>query len=137
MEEVEIISSNFQEFKNIKDFNIKIGEINYIFSISENNTDIKFVINQKEGIDLYEYEEHYNLDKLIKINDIFKMFNSINSVRKSFESLLNSKKYTFIKSNENIEFILKFNVFEEIREVSLYLKKKELKKEDLEIIVNK
>ena len=137
MEEVEVISSNFQEFKNIKDFNIKIGEINYIFSISENNTDIKFVINQKEGIDLYEYEEHYNLDKLIKINDIFKMFNSINSVRKSFESLLNSKKYTFIKSNENIEFILKINVFEEIREVSLYLKKKELKKEDLEIIVNK
>ena len=65
------------------------------------------------------------------------MFNSINSVRKSFESLLNSKKYTFIKSNENIEFILKFNVFEEIREVSLYLKKRELKKEDLEIIVNK
>ena len=65
------------------------------------------------------------------------MFNSINSVRKSFENLLNYKKYTFIKSNENIEFILKLNIFEEIREVSLYLKKKELKKEDLEIIVNK
>ena len=65
------------------------------------------------------------------------MFNSINSVRKSFESLLNSKKYIFIKNNKNIEFILKFNVFEEIREVSLYLKKKELKKENLEIIINK
>ena len=137
MEEVETITSHYQEFKNSKEFDIKIGELNYIFSISENNTDIKFVINQKEGIDLYEYEEHYNLDKLIKINDIFKMFNSINSVRKSFENLLNSKKYTFIKSNENIEFILKLNIFEEIREVSLYLKKKKLKKEDLENIVNR
>ena len=64
MEEVETITSHYQEFKNSKEFDIKIGELNYIFSISENNTDIKFVINQKEGIDLYEYEEHYNLDKL-------------------------------------------------------------------------
>ena len=47
MEEVETITSHYQEFKNSKEFDIKIGELNYIFSISENNTDIKFVINQK------------------------------------------------------------------------------------------
>ena len=137
MEEVETNTPLFQEFKNTKEFNIKIEEINYIISISESNTDIKFVINQKEGNDPYEYEDHYNLDKLIKINDIFKMFNSINSVRKSIENLLNSKKYSFIKSNENIEFILKLNIFEEIREISLYLKKKKLKKENLEIIMKR
>ena len=137
MGEVEIISSNFQEFKNIKDFNIKIGEINYIFSISESNTDIKFSITQKEGIILSEYGGNYSLDKLIKINSIFKMFDSIHLVRKSFESLLNAKKYTFEKNEENIIFNIKINFFEEITEVSFILNKRILKKEEIEKIMNR
>ena len=137
MEDVNSITSNFQEFKNIKDFNIKIGDINYIFSISESNTDINFVITQKERNDPFEYGEHYSLDKLIKINDIFKMFNSINAVRKSFESLLISKKYTFEKNDDNIIFTLKINIFEEITDVSFILNKKKLSKEEIEKIMNR
>ena len=137
MEDVNSITPNFQEFKNIKDFNIKIGEINYIFSISESNTDINFVITQKERNDPFEYGEHYSLDKLIKINDIFKMFNSINAVRKSFESLLISKKYTFEKNDDNIIFTLKINIFEEITDVSFILNKKKLSKEEIEKIMNR
>ena len=57
MEDDNYITPNFQEFKNIKDFNIKIGEINYILSISESNTDINFVIKQKERNDPFEYGE--------------------------------------------------------------------------------
>ena len=137
MEEVKSTTPIFQEFKNIKDFNIKIGEMNYIFSISESNTDINFVITQKERTDPFEYGEHYSLDKLIKINDIFKMFNSINAVRKSFESLLNAKKCSFEKNDENIMFTAKINIFEETKDVSFVLNKTKLKKEEIEKIVNR
>ena len=137
MEEVKSISPMIQEFKNIKDFNIKIEEINYIFSISESNTDINFVITQKERTDPFEYGEHYSLDKLIKINDVFKMFNSINAVRKSFESLLNARKYSFKKNEENIIFTVKINIFEEVTDVSFILNKKKLNKEEIEKIVNR
>ena len=137
MEEVKPISPIIQEFKNIKDFDIKIGKINYIFSISESNTDINFVITQKERAEPFEYGEHYSLDKLIKINDVFKMFKSINAVRKSFESLLNAKKYSFEKNDENIIFTVKINIFEEVTDVSFILNKKKLKKEEIEKILNR
>ena len=137
MEEFEAITPIFQEFNNTKEFNIKIGEIGYILTISENNTDIKFIVSQKERNDPFEYGEHYNLDKLIKINDIFKMFNSIHAVRKSIESLLNAKKYSFEKNDENLIFTVKINFFEEITDASFFLNKKKLTKEEMEKIMSK
>ena len=137
MEEVKSMTAQFQEFKNIKKFNIKIGEIDYILSISESETNINFSLTQKERNEPFEYGENYSLDKLIKINNIFKMFNSIHSVRNSFESLLNAKKYSFEKNNENIIFTVKINIFEEITDVSFVLNKKKLSKEEIESIVNR
>ena len=137
MEEVKSMTAQFQEFKNINKFNIKIGEIDYILSISESETNINFSLTQKERNEPFEYEENYSLDKLIKINNIFKMFDSIHTVRKSFESLLNAKKYSFEKNDENIIFTVQINIFEEITDVSFVLNKKKLSKEEIESIVNK
>ena len=124
MEEFEAITPIFQEFNNTKEFNIKIGEIGYILTISENNTDIKFIVSQKERNDPFEYGEHYNLDKL-------------HAVRKSIESLLNAKKYSFEKNDENLIFTVKINFFEEITDASFFLNKKKLTKEEMEKIMSK
>ena len=107
MEEPETITPEFKDYKNVKTFNVKIKEADYILSISESSIDIHFDLIQKEGNDPFEYEENYTLDKLKKINNVFKMFDSIENVRNSFEELINTQRYTFDKNDENIIFILK------------------------------
>ncbi len=126
MEEAPAITPEFQDFKNIKTFEIKIKELNYTLSIGDNSSHINFSLTPKEGNELFEYEESYNLDKLIKINNIFKAIDSIKDVRNSFEELINTKNYSFEINNENINFILKIANFTKIIEVSLILRKKKL-----------
>ena len=52
------------------------------------------------------------------------MFDSIINVRNSIDEILNAKKYSIEKNDQNIVLILKISLFEKIIEVSLFLKKK-------------
>ena len=126
MEEAPAITPEFKDFINIKTFDVKIEELNYTLSISDNSTHINFSLTSKEGNEPFEYEESYNLEKLIKINNIFKTFESIKDARNSFEELINAKNYFFEKNNENINFILKIANFAKIIEVTLILRRKKL-----------
>ncbi len=131
MEAAQTAIPEFQYLKNIKTYNVKIKELNYTLSISDNSNQLNLSLTQKEGNDPFEYGESYNLDSLIEINNIFKTFDSISDVRSSFEELLNTQRYSFEKNSENIKLILKIPNFAKTIEVSLFLRQKKFSTENL------
>ena len=131
MEAAQTAIPEFQYLKNIKTYNVKIKELNYTLSISDNSNQLNLSLTQKEGNDPFEYGESYNLDSLMEINNIFKTFDSISDVRSSFEELLNTQRYSFEKNSENIKLILKIPNFAKTIEVSLFLRQKKFSTENL------
>jgi hypothetical protein len=122
-------------FKNDQSYDIIIQDKNYILTLTDNSLLIKLSIISKDDKDSM-FEESYNLEQLVKINKIFAMFDSIINVRNSIDEILNAKKYSIEKNDQNIVLILKISLFEKIIEVSLFLKKKKIDQAKLIGIMN-
>ena len=81
---------------------------------------------------IFSFEETYILEKLKKINNIFLIFDSIESMRDSIEKILTNNKYLISQNNNNEMIItLKVSMFEKNINVDIPLKKTKLAQNDL------
>ena len=124
---------------NEKKFNLEYNNNNYILVISSNNSSIKFNMYQQDKLDNYIYEEILTLDQLKEINNSFNIFNSVEAARNSIEKILNNNKGIISQKDiNNFVLTLKIYLFEEILDVNIILKKKEMnQKETIPILFQK
>ena len=121
-----------QNFFNDKSFNVKFKDTSFILIISSNSLSIKFILSQVENTQYFSFEETYTLEKLKKINNIFLIFDSIESMRDSIEKILTNNKYLISQNNNNEMIItLKVSMFEKNINVDIPLKKTKLDQNDL------
>ena len=119
-------------YTNDKSFNVKFNDTSFILIISSNSLSIKFILSQVDNTQYYSFEETFTLEQFIKINNIFIVFNSIESMRDSIEKIITNNKY-LISQNNNNEMIITLQVpmFEKNINVDIPLKKKKLDQNDL------
>ena len=112
---------------NEKKFSLNYNNNNYILVISSNFSTIKFNIYHQDKLDNYIYEEILTLEQLKEINNSFTIFNSVESARNSIEQILKNNKGVLSQKDIN-SFILtlKISLFEQIVDVNIILKKKEM-----------
>ncbi len=123
------ISNNFIDKKS---FNVKFDDTSFILIISSNSSSIRFNLSQVENTQFDSFEETYTLEQLKKINNIFIVFESIDSLIDSIEKILNNNKYLISQNNNNEMIItLKVSMFEKDINVDLPLKKKKIEQNDL------
>ena len=108
-------------------FILNYNNNNYILVISSNFSSIKFNIYHQDKLDNYIYEEILTLDQLKEINNSFCLFNSVESARNTIEQILKNNKGVLSQKDIN-SFILtlKISLFEQILDVNIILKKKEM-----------
>lgn len=83
---------------------------------------IKISIHDYDSPQNFFYENTFNKESLSKINKIFLMFESIDEILSQFISLIENKKYTLKKVNENeFDLILKVSIFIKEEEINLNL----------------
>ena len=112
---------------NEKKFSLNYNNNNYILVISSNFSTIKFNIYHQDKLDNYIYEEILTLEQLKEINNSFTIFNSVESARNSIEQILkNNKGILSQKDINNFILTLKISLFEQIVDVNIILKKKEM-----------
>ena len=81
------------------------------FRISQNDMDIKINISYNEKLITFELQEEnifpkkqylkeFSLDDLIKIDKIFRLFDSLEEVLNFFQKLINNKNVSILKENE-------------------------------------
>ena len=125
--------TSIDEMKNIKQFDIKLTNEEYVLKIGEGYNVITFSINKK-GNDLIIYENEYSFEDLLKINENFKVFNSVNALYNSFDELFKSNKIIIEKDENNLDNIqlgiLMCNFLGKEIKCLLYLKRKEIKDQD-------
>ena len=112
---------------NEKKFNLNYNNNNYILVINSNFSTIKFNIYHQDKLDNYIYEETLTLAQLKEKNNLFAIFNSVESARNSIEQILENNKGILSQKDIN-SFILtlKISLFEQILDVNIILKKKEM-----------
>ena len=92
--------------------NEKLMDIgDYNLKISSNVDSIKLLLQSKSNPNIGIYEEIYTLEKFEKINKIFSLFDSIESIKNSIEDLISKNKYEIKKNTNSIELILKTSFF--------------------------
>ena len=112
---------------NEKKFSLNYNNNNYILVISSNFSTIKFNIYHQDKLDNYIYEEILTLDQLKEINNSFAIFNSVESARNSIEQILKNNKVILSQKDINTFILtLKISLFEQIVDVNIILKKKEM-----------
>ena len=112
---------------NEKKFNLNYNNNNYILVISSNFSSIKFNIYHQDKLDNYIYEEILTLEQLKEINNSFTIFNSVESARNSIEQILKNNKGILSQKDINTFILtLKISLFEQIVDVNIILKKKEM-----------
>ena len=118
-------------FQNKKSFILKIDNINYILSLSFNDKLIFFEIEKEGEFPKKEYNLFLDLDQLYKINKYFVQFENFLDIQTSFEALIEMKKITILKS-EN-EKGMKINIINPLNKkeffIDIPLKEKSLKNE--------
>ena len=129
MEYVDIEPETKENFINEKQYNSKLDNIDCLFIISSSNDSIKFEIKPLQK--LIYYEKIFSFDNLIQINKIFAGFDSIETIRNSFEHIIEQNNYTLKKFEENIEIIFKVPYFEKTIDINLILDKKLIKQKKL------
>ena len=106
-------------------------EREYIIEHEHSKLKLKFTVNPpliKISIHDYDspqnffYENPFNKESLSKINKIFLMFESVDEILSQFISLIENKKYSLKKINENeFDLILKVSIFIKEEEINLNL----------------
>lgn len=118
-----------ESFSDEKQFNIKLHNSECAFIISSSSNCIKLEL--KPFFKCIYYKKIFSLEDLIKINKIFVVFDSIEVIRKSFQEIIEKDKYSIQQKSQDIEIILKVQVFEKIIDISLILEKQIINQEIL------
>ena len=112
------------KFVREKNYKVKLNDSDYNLLISSFNESINFLLSPLTKNNIYSYEENYNFEKLSKINKIFLVFDSIETIGQSIEQMIENNKYSIIEKNENVEINLKVTLFDKLIDINLTLKKK-------------
>ena len=118
-------------FQNKKSFKLSLDNINYNLSLSYNDKLIFFEIEQEGQFPKKEYNLVLDLEQLYKINKYFVQFENFVDIQTSFEALIEMKKLTILK-DEN-EKGMKINIINPLNKkeffIDIPLKEKSLKNE--------
>ena len=123
-------------FQNKKSFKLAKDNINYNLSLSYNDKLIFFEIEKEGEFPKKEYNLILDLDQLYKINKYFVQFENLGDIQTSFEALIEMKKITILK-DENDKG-MKINIINPLNKKEFYidipLREKSLKNEIESII---
>ena len=118
-------------FQNKKIFKLQSNNINYILSISYNETLILFEAQKESEFPKREYSLYLDLDQLYKINKYFVQFENFADIQTSFESLIEMKKLSMEEIPQ--EKLMKINIINPLNKkefsIDIHLKEKTLKNE--------
>ena len=111
------------------------------FRISQNDMDIKINISYNEKLITFELQEEnifpkkqylkeFSLDDLIKIDKIFRLFDSLEEVLNFFRKLINNKNVSILKENEKeIKIKIYNSLFENYFFMTIPIKESDIKSE--------
>ena len=111
------------------------------FRISQNDMDIKINISYNEKLITFELQEEnifpkkqylkeFSLDDLIKIDKIFRLFDSLEEVLNFFQKLINNKNVSILKENEKeIKIKIYNSLFENYFFMTIPIKESDIKSE--------
>ena len=111
------------------------------FRISQNDMDIKINISYNEKLITFELQEEnifpkkqylkeFSLNDLIKIDKIFRLFDSLEEVLNFFQKLINNKNVSTLKENEKeIKIKIYNSLFENYFFMTIPIKESDIKSE--------
>ena len=136
MEHIQVESSceSGETLSNEKQFKIQLDNVESILNISSSSHSIKFEL--KPNLKSIFYEKIFSLEDLIKINKIFVAFDSIETIRKSFEDIIEKNKFSIEIKSRDVEIIFKVQIFEKLIDINLILEKKNISQEKLNDILS-
>ena len=118
-------------FQNKKSFKLPSNNINYILSISYNETLILFEAEKESEFPKREYSLYLDLKQLCEINKYFVQFENFADIQTSFESLKEMKKLSMVEIPQ--EKLMKINIINPLNKkefsIDIHLKEKTLKNE--------
>jgi len=116
-----------------KEYELDFNQSKILLKIILSSSLIKFSVHFINDTNPYNYENSFSKENLSKINKYFSMFDSIDEIMNIFINLIENKKYSFNKIDENeLRLNLKFIIFIKEEEISLNLYKNDnLNKDDI------
>ena len=135
MEHIQIESSSkhCETLSNEKQYIIDLNNTKCLLKITSSSSSIKFEL--KPELKSFYYEKIFSLEDLININKIFVAFDSIETLRKSFEEIIEKKKYSIQEKSRDVEIILKVQIFEKLIDINLILERTKIGQEKLNEIL--
>ena len=116
-----------------KEYEIEFEDSKIILKLSLFSSLINISVNYINDINPYCYENSFDIKSLTKINKCFLMFEKSDEIMDIFIYLIDNKKYSLKKFNENeLQLNLKFQIINKEEEINLKLNKKDsINKDDL------
>ena len=117
-------------FNNKQEFIITQDNVNIKTIISYNDKLMSFELKEENIFPKKEYHKITSLDELIKIDKIFRLFDSLEEVLDFFKKIITNKNLSIIKENENeIKLKIYNSLFENYFFINIPLKKPDIKTE--------
>ena len=117
----------------VKQYDIKSNDLEYHIELGQSKNNSLYIILCKKGISFFSYETEYTLEQLYLINKNFRIFEKIEDLINSLDSIIKNGKLS-VKENDDkqIEIKIKVSSFSgNEEEISLILKSKKISKEQL------
>ena len=116
-----------------KEYDLEFDESKIILKLSLSESLIDISVHYINDLVPYRYENSFNMKNLMKINKCFLMYESIDEIMNIFIYLIDNKKFTLRKINENeISLNLKVQIIIKEEEINLNLHKSDnIKKDDI------
>jgi len=93
----------------INEYKLNFKSTDYILKLLKLKQDLILLVNEQNIINSFGFQEIFSLEKLQKMNKIFRAFDSIDEVANSLEEIISLKKISLKKENSNIFITFKFN----------------------------
>ena len=112
-------------------FNVSFDNKKCLLTISRNLKELKFSLNFEDNLNTFE--GNFSYEELIKLNNIFQIFNSIEEIEKSLKQAISENKLELIKVKD-IQMNLNFKVNFLAKRIDIYMPLNQRKINEKEII---
>ena len=115
---------------NIDTFNLNYKDKEYKLTICRTSVSLKLTLNQIEYP--FIFESNFTFEELLKLSNIFGIFNSLEEIQKSLKNTIDAKKFELINTQNNqINIGLKVNIFEKRIDISIPLIQREFNQKEI------
>ena len=115
---------------NIDNFNLNYKDKEYKLTICRTSVSLKLTLNQIEYP--FIFESNFTYEELVKLSNIFGIFNSLEEIQKSLKNTIDAKKFELINTQNNqINIGLKVNIFEKRIDISIPLIQREFNQKEI------